>query len=381
MKHESEATASGGQGEAIVKDADLPESEFELGFEEIARSKTKVTEGRNKVPAGEVFLVRPWEDYTLVALKDKPSLAIYDEHGAMIENFKENGLLHKGDTNWASLIRSCGGGSYLLDSLGAQGSRDTLAFDQLETFLKWPLREYNIRFSTSLSDIQRALGSDQSVEKGWKYQSFDNGKYLLCIDPETKIFFGYITENDRGIRLAPKDWKKIDFTAKSNTLPKDFVAHIEKTLQQTDDFKELNAKYGAIITDIGINIIDSANPSGAPVFKDLVPSVASNITVDPSNPDTVYYCQSGNPREITRLDMTGDPTKWQTRSAAIPKQYGAIKNLQLDPTGSYFLLYTQTALVMLAKETLEEIKEVPGLKEANFDSQGRVRAVARTVIW
>ena len=57
------------------------------------------------------------------------------------------------------------------------------------------------------------------------------------------------------------------------------------------------------------------------------------------------------------------------------QKYESVRNLQLDPTGNFFLFYSKEDLVVVTKDTLDEVKRVPNLTQVNFDSTGRIRAV------
>jgi len=348
---------------------------FELKLEEVARSPEKVTgyydRRRGSEAEGKIATLAPWGDYTLVGIKDLALLRIFDERGKLLTDLQNKEGLSV-SFEWYNLIgRKFPTKSHLV-SRGSPPQYEAVSVSDLPLFLQGPAEQalggYNSLRVTNMSGGGKAL-------TGYKLLQFEGGKYLLCIDPKSKAFVGYITENERDIRVAPRDWKRLTFTDEREQFPDEFAAHIEKTIKQTDDVKELSGKYSALMTDVGLNIVENANPDAAPVYEQVIPSVATNITVDPANPDTIYYCSSLSPQAITRLDLGGDPKSWQPRAAELPRQYASVRNLQLDPTGTYFLFYTEEDLVMLAKETLEEIKRVPGMKEANFDTQGRIRAV------
>ena len=216
-------------------------------------------------------------------------------------------------------------------------------------------------FKLSEQQAQEFLPSDMIVL----------GKYIILPSREG-TYFAFETENEHGVKLAPRDWKRLD---PSKPYPSELNKYAEKILGEHEGYKQLNEKYSAFVTDVGINIVKSEEAKGAPLFSDNVPSIEKNITVDPTNPNIIYYCQSSNPRNIRRIDLSAEPNTWGVISAELPQKYESVGNLQLDPSGNFFLFYSKEDLVMVTKDGLEEVKRVPNLSQVNFDATGRIRAV------
>ena len=173
---------------------------------------------------------------------------------------------------------------------------------------------------------------------------------------------------------SPQDWVKYSLN-NVNKIPEDLESKLVSILTRKNQLKDLNSKYSSILTDVGINIVSTDDIDGKAIFSVDLPSVRDNIAVDPTNADVLYFCQEGTPADIVRLDMGGEPATWKTEYAELPKKYPQIKNLRLDPTGAFFLFYTNDDLVMITKDTLEEVKKMPGVSNVSFDSQGRIRGI------
>ena len=196
-------------------------------------------------------------------------------------------------------------------------------------------------------------------------------KYVVLTTKEGG-FFTFVTKNEKGVTLAPKDWKRLN---PSDPLPEELKNEVEKLLGENEGYKQINESHYALITDVGVNIFKTGDAQGSPVFSEGIPSVERNMAIDPSNPNVIYYCQSSNPRNVVRLDLSGEPNTWKSVAAEFPKKYESVRNLQLDPTGNFFLFYSKEDLVVVTKDTLDEVKRVPNLTQVNFDSTGRIRAV------
>ena len=337
----------------------------ELKLTELQKSKIPVNkiEGRQH----SIESVCSWNNYTIITLKDFDEILIFDEDANEVLDFKPPLNAKKLTIGWGSekikqKIQRISKKEYI--GLDTNAAIDEIKISELPLELRGPAKK--------------------TIAEG-KYFKFENSgpitttasevvaidKYII-LTTQNGTYFAFITQNESGITLAPRNWQRIE---PSDQISPELNKYAEKISGQHDGYKELNDKYSALITDVGINIVGNEKVEGQPLFSDNVPSIERNVTVDPSNPNVIYYCQSSNPRGVNKLDLTAEPGSWATVFADFPQKYESVSNLQFDPTGNFFLFYSKGDLVVVTKDGLEEVKRVPGLTQANFDEQGRIRAI------
>ena len=310
----------------------------------------------------KIEAVRPWNNYTIVTLEGSDEILIFDEDARKIEDFKKPLSSKKIVINWYDLKNKIGRSDIGLDT---RDQYDECKISKVPLELRGPL----IKKLGNKSYIRLIDQGDMEFSSS---NMVVMGKYIVLPDAKEGTYFAFETENEEGVVLAPRDWKKID---PSKPIPPELNKYAERILGEYEGYKQLNEKYSALITDVGINIVKNEEAKGAPLFSDRIPSIEKNVATDPSNPNIIYYCQSSNPRGVTRLDLSAEPNTWGVISAEFPKNYESVRNLQLDPTGNFFLFYSKEDLVVVTKDTLDEVKRVPNLTQVNFDGQGRIRAI------
>jgi len=346
--------------EQAVEKTPAPLEELEL--KELQKSEKPINEdgaGKKKIES-----LRPWNDYTVLVLEGLGEIRIFDENAERVEDFKEplanNGI----EINWPAIAP--GKHSLVRDGRITYPDQD-IEVSQLPFTVRYLARLYlgkGNRVPISNTPSKKYIGS--------QLQILEKGKYIIAVSKEGGLF-AFVTENESGVRLAPRDWTRID-TKYKGKVPADLQENVETILSEFEGFKQINDTYTALITDVGINIIRKDNIKGAPVFSDTIPSVENNLITDPLNP-AIYYCQSANPRSIVRLNMSQEPNNWTRTAVEFPKKYDSVQNLQLDPSGNFFLFYSKEDLVIVAKDGLEEVKRAPKLSHVNFDASGKMRAV------
>ncbi|MDP2812254.1 MAG: AAA family ATPase [bacterium] len=315
----------------------------------------------------EIEVLRPWNNYTIVTLDGSDEIQIFDEDAYVIPEFKKPLNSKKVTVNWNSPeVRNKLGQQHHYIGDDTRSSNDTINISQVPLELRgfakavlatkntdeFPLREEPKKESTASNVIIL-------------------DKYIILTTKDGG-YFAYVTRNENGIVLAPQNWQRVDYT---KPIPPELNKYAEIILRENEGYQQINEKYSALVTDVGINIVKNEETMGAPLFSDNVPSIEKNITIDPTNPNIIYYCQSSNPRSIRRIDLSAEPNTWGAISAELPQKYESINNLQLDPSGNFFLFYSKEDLVMVTKDGLEEVKRVPKLSQVNFDATGRIRAV------
>lgn len=333
----------------------------ELNLVEIARSKHSVENRDTRIET-----ILPWHNYTVVVPARNDAVMFFDEAGQKIEGGVSKTVI----CNWDETIKKNNPGkTHIFDG---QKDNQFIATSQLEdTFRAAAL----LRFErTGVTNIPLGNNARDQYGGGEFIGSFEDGKYFVFRDKGHDAgYVVYRTENTSGIALPPRNWTpSIVF---KDIGPKKLVDDLKRIREHQGRLRDINQKYFALITDQSINIFDSAQGGGKPIFIDKVSSVDRNGCVDPGNKDILYYCSENNPREIIRLDISGDPASWRPAAARLPREYRKIENLQLDPSGRFFLFYSDDALIVITKDGLEEVKRVEGLTQVNFDSEGRIRAI------
>jgi len=337
----------------------------ELELREIQKSAQPIgQEGGSKK---KIETIRPWNNYTIVTIEGIDGIKIFDEDAKSIEDFKPPLNSKKMVINWREeRVKQKIGKSYI------GKDTDTDQQDLRISQVPLELRAFAKKVLDGISGQYFKLEEQQKLtELSASELTVLSDKYVVLASKEGG-FFIFVTKSDKGVTLSPKDWKRLNPT---DPIPPELSKEVEKLLGENEGYKQLNESHYALITDVGINIFNTADAQGSPVFSEGIPSVERNMTTDPSSPNVIYYCQSSNPRSVVRLDLNGESNTWKPVAAEFPKKYESVRNLQLDPTGNFFLFYSKEDLVVVTKDTLDEVKRVPNLTQVNFDSQGRIRAV------
>lgn len=333
----------------------------ELELREIQKSAQPI----NQEAGAKLIIeaIRPWNNYTIVTLKNSGEIKIFNEETNRIGDFTLPLSKKEIVVNWAQ-VSSTTQYQYI-----GTGSND-FPISKLPPILRGPAKKILKSSGMNYFDARNAGTMGIPTEN---FQVIEDGKYIVFND-NSGSYFAFVTKNDAGVNLSPRNWIRIDpsFTAK---IPEELEKYAGSLQMDLEGYKQLNDTYVALITDVGINIVKKDNLKGTPVFSENIPSIERNIVSDPSNPNVIYYSQSTNPKAIVRLDLSEEPSKWAPVFAELPKKYDEINNFQLDPSGNFFLFHSKNDLIIITKDSLEEVKRVPGLIHVNFDATGRIRAV------
>lgn len=333
----------------------------ELELRELMKSEKPID--KNGETKRKIEILRPWNNYTIVTLEGLDEISIYDESCTKITDFIKPKNSKMITVSWDSeYIKKRIGKQYIEEDNASNPPKHNLKISQVPLDLRDSARSKlgtKSFFSLNSAEGDAAIIPNDIIE-------LDN--YILFIGKQG-IFFAFATKNEQGVTLVPRNWKRIN---PEDPIPED-LKHLLKRLGE-EGCKQLNDKYFALVTDVGINIVKNGMED-SPVFSDGLPSVKKNISVDPQNSNIIYYCPSSNPRSVVRLDMSGEPNNWNPVAVQFSKKYESVSNLQLDSSGNFFLFYSKEDLVIVTKDGLEEVKRVPGLTNVNFDSLGMIRAV------
>lgn len=338
-----------------------------LEFKELLRSKEAIK---------NLVVVQPWHEYTLMLQDKGPSigygLVVLNERGENV--LSEEAAVMIAKINYYSAIFNNKTDATLVLTGGIPGSLRMPLSDVPRHLQPAALSEFRRGKITAMQAQYCNQWTSKMVKSSFAHL-MDGGKYVVFPDSTTGFFIAFQTENEQGSVLAPKNWKRIETRTPEAEVPKELGERVFELCTRADEYRELNGTYDALVTDTGVGLVRTADDQKKVIFRDLTPSVGKNIRPDPSDPRVVYYCAETAPDKVARLDTSGDPAQWKVEFAPFPKKYADVKNLQLDPSGNFFLFESGGNLVVVAKDTLEEAGSMPGLKNVNFDSRGRIRGI------
>jgi MoxR-like ATPase len=357
-----------------------------LELVEISRSKNSIAiDGRGNYSG--ISNIETWHDQTIVVLEGSPVVSIYDERGIKNENFSQplNTLTHEIDWHDFAKKFNC---KMIMDT--PKMHTDVLGLREVVPHLRQRAKRQlgslrRIGGESPIFHVSRA--GDEAAKGPWKLAASmsESGKFIIATN-EAGDFVAYVTETEKGDILDPRNWKRFD-TSYMGELPSDVGEAAEKAMLMRSKgyVPGLTEKYFAMITNEGIEIGQSTvgygdiegkdNVDAPPVFTDKIPSIEKNFCRDPENSSVFYYCSNTNPRNLMKLDLEEDPGRWQSLAAEFPKRYDKIDNLEIDPSGAFFVFSSGEDLVFITKDTLEEVRREPGLGHANFNESGNMRAV------
>lgn len=345
---------------SLGESEELPELELRL----LLRSKDQVNrEGGMELHIESVI---SWNNYTIVMLDRGSDIHILDESAEPLDDFKSPKSSTKVSVNFNELRRTLD-----LKSTLTRGSSRGGPYEQ--SISKLPLQLQALaRIAMGKDNYLYIENSNMPATSDVVGQAIVLNDTYVVFKSTRGVSVTFQTKSDVGILLAPKDWVRLD---PDQPYSAELTEMLRPVLESPEGFIPISDKWYAIVTDVSISIVSATEQDARPIFTDTVPSIDRNTCVDPSNANTIFYCQGTNPRGIRRVDMSGDPQQWLSVEVELPTKYDSVKNLQLDPSGNFFLFYSKEDLVILAKDTLEEVKRVPKLSHVNFDGQGRIRAV------
>ncbi len=338
-----------------LQNQELPE----LSLREVSKSPESI---------GKVLDIISWNDYSLVIPEQGKKVLIYDESGKRLSDFEAKAYLDVTFNLKRILLQK----NIQMVTNRKLNSTHTEIGD-LPLHLKKKLSErlsrlgYGSAFNVYVGD----MASDQEVFSMArpKFTLIDGDRFVVIHDEVSEAIVVFETQKD-GIPLSPNNWRRIDYTS-IDEFPDEILSFMK--LSRQEGHKEINAEYNAMITGVSFSILRKGQKE--PVFTQRITGVNNNVIIDPNNPNFLYFSSTENPQELNFLDMSGEPDTWAIKTADYPKQYPEIKNLQLDPSGNFFLFHCKEDFVVMTRHTLQEVKRITGITNVNFDSEGRIRAV------
>lgn len=380
----------GGEGEAEVPveaaqaheggaDTSLPE----LKISQVLKSPKPVVMPSTTRSVAEMGTIQPVGEYTAVLGYNGNDIQIFDEQGEKVEGLVNTKTMI---VDWKAQSRRSSG--YVDYEYIAQ---DFASIESYYTGRSRPVDEFPQALQPAIKEYVRQKGKNNIVRfpsEPWQLNTSTLGLiqtraedgFIVFHQSDTKQFIAFQTQDERGVKLPPRNWRRIDFTDEwAGRLPPNIaqeignLRRIEKegatSIQQMENgYAVTTLKDRLAITHDGQKIEDSE-------FTDRLAGIGNNVCEDPKIRGAIYYCTSDNPKTMFRLDTTKEAGTWQTEVVDIPQEYKNIKNLQLDPTGNFFMFQSNGELIILAKDTLQEVQKIPKFYEWKFDAQGKIQGI------
>lgn len=358
-------------------DNDLPE----LKFSQVAKTSGQILRVSPEFPLNpEMGLIQPAGEYTVVLAPDGENIRVFDKTGNKIEGLKGMQMMI---LDWVGQSRTPSGGWYEFlgidkASIGQHIFHRTKAADTLQP----PRSREAVK-----AYLQKNLDKDATVTRypqdNWQLstkgqvQIATGEGYIIFHQPATTQFIAFQTKDERGVDLSPENWKRFDTLDEwAGRCPSQITTEVEhlRVKGLTVGQQTKNGFYVSALED-RLVVTKPGQEIEAAEFTDRLAGIGNNICEDPRNPGVIYYCNRIKPTLLMKLDTTKDPKSWVTESEDIPLQYSTITNLRFDPTGNFFTFRAHDEFVILAKDTLQEIKKIPDLKESKLDETGKIKGI------
>ncbi|MBI4599602.1 AAA family ATPase [Candidatus Uhrbacteria bacterium] len=331
-----------------------------------------------------------WNGYTLVIEPAAKHITIIGPDGIPYGHF-ETFFSTKTKLDMRK-VESCGYGRLLKRGARIYSSSDIRPEDYSEAvqnelrniFLNVHLKSQELPDSITLAakiDIIEKITHHEILSK---IHQISDGKYIILLNGSSH--HGYIafrTKNERGDLLEPRNWIRYDLTNEfvEPLIPTevlDFLEENDAQVSSINNYKPLNGSYSFRQDDEMINF--AHNPIEGPiVFSDRVGGGKIDVFVDPNNSAIIYYY--GPARDhLYRLDTSGDPAGWKSEPVPFSEQFVdvATQKLQADPTGCFFVYCDGSELVVLERQSLHEVRRIPGIRDIIFNENGNLHAIDTT---
>src|SRR3989344_3036903 len=356
---------SSGEGESSLPELKLTER--------LKSSAPLVRLPQNIEFSPEKAIIQPYGEYTVVLGQGGNQIGVIDSQGRKIDELTNTEVLI---ADWRDLRRNSSGG-YYGDLTTGQGDYYSKNVSGLPARLR-PYAEEMIR--------QNGGKNILIPQQTWRLDTQDIGsiktitigdKYVLFVDKEGLIAFQ--AKNEQGVNLPPRNWKRLDsLDSWINKVPPEIrIAVNNSRIEGLKSFiPDSERGFGVNVHENDVKIVKFGNQPDSELFTDRIRGVDTNLCRDPINKKVYYYCQSNNADTLIKLDTTlDDSSTWQTESAEFPQKYENISNLQLDPSGNFFMFQSCDSYVFLDKNTLQEAKKLPKFYNVKVDSEGRLRGI------
>ncbi len=330
------------------------------------------------IKSNERGLIQPVGEYTAVLGREAKEITVLDKVGRKVEGLNNTQTMI---LDWPTLTSKGGYGSYAYiaidpNKLNYDKRAYSIGVNKFPAHLQPVVTEYIKQKgqADSVDTPNQAWNLPTSDVKSLKVKSGD-GYILFYQEKASGSWIGFQTQDERGLDLPPRNWKRFDLADEwAGRWPQTIAAEIRNlripdltSIDRTEKGDYVLALKDSLVVSKPGKKISEAD------FKDQLVGIGNNICKDPKNKNVVYYCTTDNPRLLIKLDTTNDPSTWVTETVDIPQAYINIRNLQLDPTGNFFMFNSGIDFVILAKDTLQEVQKIPKLSDGKLDDQGRIR--------
>ena len=315
--------------------------------------------------SGTVEAMATCREYTIVLKSPNSAIRIYDSNAKMVPDLH---LYSSGNftVGWSALAERL---NVRAITKHKTSMPDTISLEELSINIRCFAE---LKLSTEEMIILKNISADS--EKSKNIHVSPNGKYIF-LETMRGGFTTLATQDEQGILLPPKDWVRIDPYFRG-TIPPDLEEQAKAANIGIKKEKLVGGKYRLVVTDIGINIVRVGETNDSLVFSEAIGLVENNTTIDPQNPNLLFYCQSDQPQGIFRLDLSGGDTKtWRSSLIKLPGKYDKVSDLQFDPTGNFLMLFSRKGLIILDKDNLNEVGIIHGAKRVVFGADHSVHVI------
>lgn len=310
-------------------------------------------------------------DYSVFVPKNSNAIVVVDKSGNVIDLPRQVGAMQI-SVDWADIKRQFGT-DYISQVPMGGGHSHTLT-SQLPPALQ-PIVDQHFRNRGGQATQWENLTSATISINPKKARSLEGGKYVLCMDSANGALANYIvfiTKNSQGKFIEPRNWQRIQSTDAGGQLPKSVTRVLDDMVTECKYTSAVLLPGGTWANVLAGSVVLGIQGNS---FTDNVSGVGNNVCADPTRNKHVYYCQKDTNALILVDTSNADAKTWHPQTIRFPRTYEDISGLQFDPSGRFLLFNCKKGLVILEKESMQEMKVLPGMKGVHFDQSGRMRVL------
>lgn len=353
--------------------------ELANGLPKLVIKETQKASSTNEFTATNSYIQAQitWNGYG-VAINSQNKIGVFGQDGNVDKNALAKGNLDV-KIDWQAILQSKGKAWLGNGSPAALKIANTLQYADLPTRKLQAIAEAYWKKDKYAQPTIHMGNSNIPHEFSVEYRNASlssvlNGKYIIVEDTNGN-HVAFLTQDSAGRPLPPRNWERYDISIYDREYPEELDQYINTIKRKPGTYLGINDKYVTRVKPDGLEILDGNNPD-SPLFSDGTLKISSNFTIDPTNPNIVYFCTATEPTDIIKLDLSADPKTWHTEAAHLPKKYKDILNLQLDPSGNLILFTSENKLVVLDRDTQTElyVDKSDGY-HPYFDSSGNLKMI------
>ncbi|MBI4835994.1 MAG: AAA family ATPase [Candidatus Abawacabacteria bacterium] len=195
-----------------------------------------------------------------------------------------------------------------------------------------------------------------------------NGEQYLIVRGVNKAGIAFqMTAN--GAPLPPRDWGKFAPWALANPALPDAEKVVQK-FATLPELKPIDDNHCVLVETPMISIRDVTSGNFTTKFSDNMPNVGNNFCLS-RDKKRFFYCTSSRPGSVIGVDLT----TYQKTEYPLKNNFATVSNLQVDPSGTFFILNAGDNVIVIEIATGEQAAVIPSLSHVHLDQNGKLRAV------